>query len=244
MLIIKRNGGFAHSKRAKLNVTNATYNTEVMALQNGTELVTTDKKVTFYEIITAGADGALTTTFTAIVPTGSKAGDEIAYIYEVDPSNGTYSKSFKQVDGIETPVDATTFTYTSSSKAITFGEGAFPDNTSETSKPKEGTMFAVCYQYESVNEVQTITMTGDSVPATVLATAYGLAKDTCTGELFPCQVDGMAQIDGNWNFDLAADGEPVVQNLSMEFVRGCLDKKLYDFKVYTDEKTELDSIEG
>lgn len=48
----------------------------------------------------------------------------------------------------------------------------------------------------------------------------------------------MAQIDGNWNFDLSADGDPAVQNLSMEFVKGCMENKLYDFKVYTEDESE------
>ena len=48
----------------------------------------------------------------------------------------------------------------------------------------------------------------------------------------------MAQVDGNWTFELAADGDPVVQNLSMEFVRGCLENKLYDFTVHTEDEAE------
>ena len=47
---------------------------------------------------------------------------------------------------------------------------------------------------------------------------------------------GLAQVDGNWNFDLSADGDPAVQAFNMEFVRGCGSKKLYDFKVYTEEE--------
>ena len=69
----------------------------------------------------------------------------------------------------------------------------------------------------------------------MLVTAYGLAKDVCTGELYPCQVDGMAQVDGNYSFDLSADGEPAVHSLNMEFVKTCRGKKLYDFVVYTDD---------
>lgn len=193
-----------------------------MALQCGTELFQGSTLIQHYEVLTAGASGELKTTFTA----QGTAGAEILFVYQVDPSNGTYTKTFTQAASEPT---AGQFSYTSSSKTFTF-------NASET--PKQGDMFAVTYQFKSADNAQVITMNGTGVPSTCLVTAYGLAKDTCTGELFPCQVDGMAQIDGNWNFDLSADGDPAVQNLSMEFVKGCMENKLYDFKVYTEDESE------
>lgn len=213
-------GGFAHSKRATLTVESATFNTEVMALQNGTELFQGSTTINHYEIITAGVGGALATTFTA----QGTAGSEILYLYKINPENGSYADTYTQVSATPTTGQ---FTYTSTTKAITFNE-------SET--PTEGEQFAVAYEFMSADNAQRITVNGDGVPATVLCTAYGLAKDMCTGELFPCQVYGMAQIDGNWNFDLAADGDPVVQNLSMEFVKGCLSNTLYEFRVYTEDE--------
>ena len=195
-----------------------------MALQCGTELFTGSTTIRQYEILTAGADGALTTTFTAI----GEAGSEILFLYEVDPSNGTYTNTYTQVAA--TPQTGE-FTYTSATKTFTFNEG-------ET--PAQGTQFAVTYDFQSADNAQVIEMNGTGVPSTALCTAYGLAKDTCTGELFPCQIDGMVQIDGNWSFDLAADGDPVVQSLNMEFVKGCMANKLYDFKVYTEDEASGD----
>ena len=46
----------------------------------------------------------------------------------------------------------------------------------------------------------------------------------------------MAQVDGNWSFELTADGDPVVQDLTMNFVRGCVGSKLYDFTVSTEDE--------
>lgn len=212
----------AHSKHATLNVTNATFNTEVMALQCGTELFQGSTLIQQYEVLTAGASGELKTTFTA----QGTAGSEILFVYQVDPSTGAYTKTFTQAASAP---EAGQFSYTSSSKTFTFNEA-------ET--PKAGEMYAVTYQFKSTDNAQVITMNGTGVPATCLVTAYGLAKDMCTGELFPCQVDGMAQVDGNWNFDLSADGDPAIQNLSMEFVKGCMENKLYDFKVYTEDEAE------
>lgn len=213
-------GGFAHSRRATLNVEVATFNTNVMALQAGTELYEGSSEIQYYEVMTADADGAVKTKLTA---TGT-AGAELLFVYKVNAQSGEYEKTFTQVS--TTPAEGE-FSYTSGTKTITFNE---------TDKPVAGDMFAVAYTFKSADNAQVVTITGDGVPATVLATCYGLAKDTCTGELFPCQIDGLAQVDGNWNFDLSADGDPAVQAFNLEYVRGCGSKKLYDFKVYTEEE--------
>lgn len=213
-------GGFSHSRRATLNVEVATFNTNVMAVQAGTELYEGSSNIQYYEVMTADAEGNVKTKLTAI----GTAGTELLFVYKVNPQSGEYEKSFKQVASNPQTGE---FTYTSGTKTLAFNEA---------DKPVAGDMFAVAYTFKSADNAQVVTVSGDGIPATVLATAYGLAKDTCTGELFPCQLDGLAQVDGNWNFDLSADGDPAVQAFNMEFVRGCGSKKLYDFKVYTEEE--------
>ena len=200
-----------------MNVTVATFNTEVLAIQNGTEVVTGSTPITYYDVIEADG-GKYKTKFKA---TGT-AGSEIKFVYIVG-ADGTYSKTYKQGSVANTGE----FTYDSSSKEITFG----------TDAPADGDMIACAYSFKSDTNAQTITVNSDGIPPVVLATAYGIAKDVCTGELFPCEIEGQAQVDGNWNFDVSADGEPVVQNLGLEFVKGCLDKTLYTFKVYTEDET-------
>lgn len=191
-----------------------------MALQSGTELYEGSSDIQYYEVMTADNEGAVKTKLTAI----GTAGAELLFVYKVNAQSGEYEKSFTQVAAAP---EAGQFSYASGTKTLTFND---------SEKPVAGDMFAVAYTFKSADNAQVITVTGDGIPATVLATAYGLAKDTCTGELFPCQLDGLAQVDGNWNFDLSADGDPAVQSFNMEFVRGCGSNKLYDFKVYTEEE--------
>ena len=201
-----------------MNVTVATFNTEVLAIQNGTEVVTGSTPITYYDVIEADG-GKYKTKFTA---TGT-ADNEIKFVYIVG-ADGTYSKTYKQA---ATATGTGTFSYDSGTKEITFGADA----------PTAGDMIACAYSFKSDTNAQTITVNSDGIPPVVLATAYGIAKDVCTGELFPCEIEGQAQVDGNWNFDVSAVGEPVVQNLGLEFVKGCLDKTLYTFKVYTEDET-------
>ena len=206
-------GGFSHSKRATMNVTMATWNTEVMAIQNGTQVSTGAHEIVEYEVI-EHTTGAYKPKHTPIGVSGS----EIGFVYAVN-DDGTYGKRYEQA----TSAASGKFTYSASS-GITFSTADAPTGD-----------IALSYTRKTTDAAQKITIDAEAIPATVLVTAYGLAKDICTGDLFPCQVDGMAQVDGNYNFDLSADGEPSVHSLNMEFVKTCRGKKLYDFVVYTDE---------
>jgi hypothetical protein len=205
-------GGFAHSKKATMNVSMATWNTEVMAIQNGTEVSTGAQEIVEYEVL-EHTTGTYSTKHKAIGVSGA----EIGFVYAVN-EDGTYGKRYEQA----TSAASGKFSY--SNGTITFA----------TSDAPAGDI-ALSYARKTTEAAQKITIDTEAIPATVLVTAYGLAKDVCTGELFPCQVDGMAQVDGNYNFDLSADGEPAVHSLNMEFVKTCRGKKLYDFVVYTDE---------
>lgn len=152
-----------------------------MAVQAGTELYEGSSNIQYYEVMTAGAEGTVKTKLTAI----GTAGAELLFVYKVNPQSGEYEKSFKQVASNPQTGE---FTYASGTKTLAFNEAE---------KPVAGDMFAVAYTFKSADNAQVVTVSGDGIPATVLATAYGLAKDTCTGELFPCQLDGLAQVDGN-----------------------------------------------
>lgn len=200
----------------------ATWNTDVLAVQNGTSVYTGSTEVTYYDVI-QGAEGKFKTKFTAIGAVGS----EIGTIYKVS-EDGTYSASFSQVQEATT---AGTFAYESATKTITFASD-------DDDAPGNGEYIACAYKFKTASNAQKITINSDGIPPTVLVSAYGLARDTCSGELFPVVVEGTAQVDGNWNFDLSSDGEPVVQNLSMEFVKGCLSKELYSFTIFTEDEFE------
>lgn len=206
-----------------MNVTVATWNTEVMALQNGTEVVTGSTEITYYDTITVGAGGTATTKFKAIGAEGS----EVSFVYKVK-NDGTYEESWTQAATAES---AGQFSYEADTKTISFFS-------TDPNKPVEGDTLVCAYKFKSADNAQTIEINSDGIPDVVLVSAYGVARDICTGELFPAVIEGQAQIDGNWNFDLSADGEPAVQSLNMEFVKGCLDKTLYTFKVFTEDESE------
>lgn len=213
-------GGFAHSRRATFNVSTATWNIDVMALQNGTEVQRDTSEVTYYDLIQADGTGTLKTTFTALGATGT----EIGFVYKLN-DDGTHEKEF--IQDAETAASGK-FTYATATKTFTF-------DTSE--RPIAGDYYECAYTYRPSGS-ERITVEANAIPSVALVTAFGIARDICNGELYPAQVEGQVQIDGNWSFDLAADGDPAVQNLNMEFVKGCLESKLYNFTVFTEEEGE------
>jgi len=91
------------------------------------------------------------------------------------------------------------------------------------------------YTVKSASTAQRIDIKTDTMPDTALVTAYGLVADNCDGTLYPCVIHGTVQIDGNWTWEITADGDPAVQNISMEFVAGCNSNNLYSIIIDTDE---------
>jgi hypothetical protein len=220
--------GFAHSRRATFTVEVATFNTEVMAIQNGTEIVTDSHEITNYEMIEATGTiekPVFKTSKKAIGTTssGESNGDEINFVYILN-NDGTYGETYTQVKDNPT---GNQFTYNAETQTLTFAED---------SSPLYEDKIACAYTFKTADTAQKITLSVGATPPTVLVTAYGIARDVCTGELFPCVLEGQAEVDGDWSFDLSADGDTVVQNFSMEFVKPCLTEKLYDFVIYTDEE--------
>ena len=211
--------GFAHSRRATLTVESATFNTEVMAIQNGTNIDVGSHEITAYDVIDVTGNN-IDTAGVKLHHTPEGADNaEIGFVYILNP-DGTYGKCFTQAD------TAGEGTFKHANGTLTFASGAV----------KAGDRLACAYTYKTADTAQKITMSADALPATVLVSAYGVARDICNGYIFPCVIEGQAQIDGDWNFDLSADGDPVTQNLTMEFVRSCTGNKMYDFIIYTNEE--------
>ena len=208
--------GFAHSKRATLNVEVATWNVDVMAAQNGTEIVTGATDVVEYDIITLTTDSD--TALTKYTAEGT-AGSEIGFVYILD-DDGTTGTTYTQSSGVSTGL----FTYSSGSKTITL-----------PATLTAGTTLVCSYTRKTSATAKKMSLRGDSIPATVLVTGYGVVVDICSNEAYLCQFNGKAQIDGNYSFDLSADGDPAIQSLNLEFVRDCNVEELYNFIIYEDD---------
>ena len=225
--------GFSHSRRATLNVESATWNTEIIAAQNGTDVVTGETTYTKY--IQIDLKDA-TYSYDLPVPAVKEPGQTlyIGTIYGTQ-SDGDYVKVLTEDESTSEGKFAYTKEVTETSPApakITLAENDVK-NMIET---LGCTKLSMAYTVKSTATAQRIEIKNGTMPDTVLVTAYGLVADICDGKLYPCVIHGMAQIDGNWTWELTADGDPAVQNISMEFVSGCASDDLYTITIDTDEE--------
>ena len=225
--------GFSHSRRATLNVESATWNTEIIAAQNGTDVVTGETTYTKY--IQIDLKDA-THSYDLPVPAVKEPGQTlyIGTIYGTQ-SDGDYVKVLTEDNSTSEGKFAYTKEVTETSPApakITLAESDVK-NMIET---LGCTKLSMAYTVKSTATAQRIEIKNGTMPDTVLVTAYGLVADICDGKLYPCVIHGMAQIDGNWTWELTADGDPAVQNISMEFVSGCASDDLYTITIDTDEE--------
>lgn len=210
---------FVHSKRSKLELTHATWATELMALQVGsTVVIGSNDNAVQYDRTTVTSDVAYTT-FTAL----GAAGAEIGFVYTIN-NDGTVNAILVQ----DAVVGVGKFTYTPATKKITF-------NTAELA---DGTKIACTYKFDTGVSAQTITIEASKKPSAANVVAYGTVMDICTGELYKCQILGFAQIDCNWNWALDAAGEPAPQNFNLEFVRQCDSDTLVTIIVYNELDAE------
>lgn len=225
--------GFSHSRRATLNVESATWNTEIIAAQNGTDVVTGETTYTKY--IQIDLKDA-TYSYDLPVPAVKEPGQTlyIGTIYGTQ-SDGDYVKVLTEDESASEGKFAYTKEVTKTSPApakITLAENDVKNMIGTLGCTK----LSMAYTVKSTATAQRIEIKNGTMPDTVLVTAYGLVADICDGKLYPCVIHGMAQIDGNWTWELTADGDPAVQNISMEFVSGCASDDLYTITIDTDEE--------
>jgi hypothetical protein len=216
--------GFAHSKRAKLNVETATWNTNVMAIQNGIEVATGDTEVIEYDVISYVTGEGYKTKFRAL----GAPNEEIGFVYLLN-EDGTQGKVYTQTETIGMTGD--NFQYSLEPQNLNFSL--------QESDALRASNAKLCCAYKRMttgDKAQKISLTGTSIPSVVLVTGYGVVMDICSNIAYLCQFNGKAQVDGNYTFDLSADGDPSVQSLNLEFVRDCGVEELYSFVIYDDDE--------
>lgn len=225
--------GFGHSKHATFNIENAIWNVDVLAAQNGTDVVTGETTYTKYVQIDLKD---ATYSYNLPVPAVKEAGQTsyIGTIYGTQ-ADGDYVKVI--VEDNEKSDGKFTYTPETTDPSVTPAKIEFAEKDVKDMIETLGcTKLSMAYTVKSSNVAQRIDIKTNTMPDTALVTAYGLVADICDGTLYPCVVHGMAQIDGNWNWDLTADGDPAVHNVSMEFVAGCQSDDLYSIIIDTNEE--------
>lgn len=219
--------GFAHSRHATLNVESATFNMDVLAAQNGTEIKTGKTTRTKYVEVPL-----VTGQKTYDIAAATKGTDDAHYVDVIYflTSDGTKVASVTE-DTAATAQGKFSYATGSGKGTITLNE---TDLSTYMGEGYLATKIGMAYDVETGEDAAVIHVEAGAVPDTVLVTAYGIASDKCTGKFYKAQIEGRAQIDGNWSFDVSADGDPAVHSLSLEFLKDCGSSDLYTFMVFTE----------
>jgi len=210
-------GAWGHSKRATLTVESATYSTDVMALQNGTNVECGSQTITAFDILDIDSDfkDGVKLKHTPI----STGGYDIGYVYLLG-DDGSIENKLIQGDV------AISGQFICNNDTLYFADGDVAI----------GDKVCCSYSYTSSNDSTRITNKAGSMPKMALITAIGVAKDICSGDMWPCQLEGLVQIGGASNLDLSADGDTITQSITMEFVTRCNSRSMYQFVVYPQDE--------
>lgn len=194
------------NKRAMIDFVFATVDLALMGAQMGTDVTTGAASVRKEDKVEITSDTATTTE----TPTGT-VGAEIQYAYILD-SNGYETTVLTQA----ATATATEFSFTGTT--LTFNTGDYPD----------GTTVKVYYNYTTGVGSQTIIQSATGAPSTVKFNGWAWVKDICDGSLYYANIIAdLCQIDGNWNWELAADSEGATQPMKLEFIKPCNSTEFY-----------------
>lgn len=204
--------GFDHSRRAMMEVSTNSFQTPMLGTLGGGGVTVGATPVWKRDELTVSSDAA-TTTHTAL----GDAGSEIKYLYILNDDQ-TFGTEFVQAG----TVGAGEFTYTSGTKAITFNAAEVPD----------GTRIVCYYTYTSDALAQSIDFNVDSFAGNYKAVLKGLYRDQCTGVDYEMEVSGKVKVENTWALELSADGDPAELGFTMEFLKGCTGKGLFEIIIY------------
>lgn len=210
--------GFGHSKESAIEATSAVISDGSWGMQTGSGVIelTNTNLIQYSETLVCTAN-KVTTTYTATGATGT----EIKWAYVVN----NYGGVIKKLEQASTAESTGKFTYSSENKEISF----FTDDV------QDGERVLVFY-YPNVTSARQIENRTDVFAKQVKAVANTVFLDTCTGLAYQGQlVYYKAKVAEESTFDLAADGDPAVQNLRLEALQSCESTKLWDIFIFNTE---------
>lgn len=205
----------SHSKRLTGTSTAATFYNDLLALINGTSVVTGATPIIPISEVKTVNSNSTNTSYTAIGTTGA----EITAIY-VYNSDGSFGTEYIQ----DASTSSGKFTYTPVTKTLTFNSGDISD----------GTEIIIFYNVNGGASTHTITSNVNEFSKIVKIELYSLVQDSCSGNEYEAIITvPKAKLDGKITINTGADKEPATLNTSFEALKSsCTSSKLWDMKIY------------
>ena len=208
--------GFSHSKRIPVTIKHGYPTTEILAIQSGQDVIIgTNTNVMKFEKLKVSSVTA-TTSFTAL----GKIGSEIGAVYLL--SGKSFDTKFTQA----ATAAATKFTYTPSTKLITFNASAIDDNE----------YIMVAYNYTADATAETIKIDTNTFAGNKKVVMTGIAVDNCTDKHYKAQLI-FRKMDISDSMTLALDevGEPIVMDIAMQALASCSSETLMEWVIFDED---------
>ncbi len=201
--------GFSHNKEAKLNLSDALFDKNSLAMLTGNALVEAAKVIDFYEVKSITSN-KLTLSKT---PTGA-----ITTVYKLN-ADGTNGQEYT----LGTPgTNITEFSV--SAKELTF-------HTSVTN----GTQFRIYYKVTTAADAKTVRVSSDAFGGVFRIVVDVLVRDAKDGKDYAAQIIvPRGQFQDNFNMELSVDGDPASLALPVECLRDPLTNTLWEMVIFND----------
>ncbi len=201
--------GFSSNREARLNLEDAIFDVEALAMLTGNTVTAGAKNISWNEIVTVTTNAATLTK----TPVGALLG---LYKVNADGTNGT--EITKKGEGA-----LATGQYEITTKAITFFAGDHVDTTK----------IRAYYTVATDATAKTIKVTSDAFGGTFKVTLECLVRDEFTKKDYEAQlIVHNAKFEDNFNLEMSAEGDPAVVTLPMEVLKDPLSTDMWELVVY------------
>jgi hypothetical protein len=203
--------GFSHNKEAKLNMTEALFDKDALAMLTGNALVTAAKVISFDDVKSVTSN-KITLSKT---PVGA-----ITTVYKLN-ADGTNGQEYT----LGTPAtNATEFSV--SGKDLTF-------HTSVTN----GTLFKVYYKVNTAADAKTVRVSSDAFGGTFKIVIDLLVRDSFDGMDYAAQlIVPRGRFEENFNIELSVDGDPATLALPIECLREPVTNTLWEMVIFDENQ--------
>ena len=203
--------GFSSNREAKLNLEDAIFDNEALAMLTGNTITTGAKEIDYTELVTVTSNAG------TLTKTPATAG-ALTSVYEVnaDGTNGT------EIAYAATPA---TGQYKVVTKALTFYTGDLAD----------ASQVRVYYKVDTDATAKTVKVSSDAFGGTFRVVVDVLVRDEYTKADFQGQlIIPNGKFEDNFELSFSADGDPAILTLPIEILKPSTSTTMWELVIFDD----------
>lgn len=202
--------GFSSNREAKINLEDAIFDVEALAMITGNEIIRGEQIIDFKEILTVDSSNQVTLT---------KKIEDIVSVHTVN-DDGTLAKTIAVTGS------------TSSDTECALNDQVITFNAAIT----EGSKVKVFYKAKTAPDASTIKVTTDAFGKSFRVALDIIVRDEFTKQDYAGQLQiPCAKFEDNFSFSLAADGDPATLSLPLEILKDPLSTDMWQLVIYDED---------